>query len=117
METNETIGSKEELRVLTLLYCANADFKITHSEIDFIESGIETRDLKKLVEVFCVSNDYQIIKKIQSSIKKLNYSKEEKESLLKDVREMFKLDANHCILKLNLFRGLKRIINRNFEYG
>jgi hypothetical protein len=111
MKINETIGSKEELRVFALLYCANADFEISHYEFEFIESGIGNLELKKLFEVFCVSNDYQIINKIRSSVKKLNYTKEDRETLFEDISEMFRLDTSGSILKLNLFRGLKRILN------
>jgi len=107
---NENICSKDEIRVLTLLYCANADFEITHSEFEFIEAGIRTKNLNKLFEKFCTSNDYQIISKIQSSIKKLNYSKEDKEILFEEISNMFRLDSSNYILKLNLFRGLKRIL-------
>ena len=103
--------SKDDLRIFVLLYCANADYEVSQSEFEYIKPKIGSVNLNKLYKELCISNDYQIINKIQYSIKKLNYSKEDKEILYKEIREMFKSDASNYILKLNLFRGLKRILN------
>lgn len=109
MKPNENINSKEELSVFILLYCANADFKVTRSEFKYINSKIDKLDFYRLSEIFNAYNDYQIINKIQSSFKKLNYSKEDKEYLLKEIRELINLESTSCFLKLIFFRGLKRL--------
>ena len=107
MKTNWT---KEELKIYVLIYCANADLTESKVELDLIKSKIETSDFDKIHEEFNNDNDYQGIQKVQSCLEELEYSEEDKNGLLEEMKELFLSDDKYDILEKNLFKGLSRIL-------
>ena len=107
MKTNWT---KEELKIYVLIYGANADLSESKVELDHIKSKIETSNFDKIHEEFENDNDYQSIQKIQSSLEELKYSEEDKNGLLKEMKELFLSDDKYDILEKNLFKGLSHIL-------
>lgn len=103
--------SKEDLRGIILLFCANANFRVSQLEFEYIDSRITGSNSKQLYKEISECNDFQIINKIHSLSKKLKFSQEDKEALYTEITEMFKIDTSKYNLKLNIFRGLKRLLN------
>ncbi|HNQ68783.1 MAG TPA: hypothetical protein PKN32_10420 [Bacteroidales bacterium] len=110
MEKNNTNWTKEELKIYILIYCANADFLESKSEIDFIESKMQTSNYEKIHAEFENDNDYQSIQKIRLSIKEHGYTNDEINSLFREIKELFLSDKKYDILEQNLNRGLSRIL-------
>ena len=102
--------TNEELKVYLLIYCANADFSESKFEIDYIKSKIESSSFDKIHAEFKNDNDYRSIQKIQSSMEKHNYNRDETNSLLDEIKELFLSDNEFDALEQNLFRGLKHIL-------
>ncbi|MFD1551772.1 hypothetical protein DNU06_02265 [Putridiphycobacter roseus] len=107
MQVNWT---KEELKIYLLIYCANADFSETKSEIAFIKSKIKTSNFEQLHAEFDKDNDYQSIQKIQLSMKENGYSKEDKDALFEDIKAVFLRDDKYDVLEQNLMIGLGHLL-------
>ena len=110
MNKFDTTMSKEELKAYILIYCANADFVISQIETDFIKSKVNVENFERIESELNTSNDYQSIQKILSSIERHDYSKDEKEILFKEIKELFLSDGKYNILEQNLFRGLNHLL-------
>lgn len=110
MENKNINWTKEDLKTYLLIYCANADFSESKIEIEFIKAKIQTTDFDKIHREFEQDNDNECIQKIQASIKELNYKKDEIDSLINEIKELFLSDGEYDILEKNIFRGLKHIV-------
>ena len=110
MTTNKTNWTKEELKIYILIYCANANFSESKSELAFIKSKIEHSDFDKIHSEFEQDNDYQSIQKIQSSVSAHGYQNEDVNTIIQDIRALFLSDDNIDILERNLLKGLTHIL-------
>ncbi len=111
MKEFETNWSKEELKAYILIYCSQADFEVSPYETDFIKSKVNIDSMDKITHEVNNSSDYQSIQKMISSIEKHGYSKDEKELLFNEIKELFLSDGSYEVLEKNLFNGLSRILN------
>ncbi len=107
METNWT---KAEFKAYLLAYCAQSDFIETAEEKDFILHLVSSEAYKSVHLDLKRDNDYQSIQKIQYNIEKFNYTDNEIDTLLSDVKNLFLSDGNVDIMEENLFRALKKIV-------
>lgn len=110
MKDNNNHWTKEELKIYLLLYCANADFSESRSEIDLIKLKNSHSDFDKIHAEFESDNDYQSIQKIQDAIAKHGYSKNEIEGLYEEIKELFLSDGKYDVLEQNLYMGLRHIL-------
>lgn len=110
MEEFETSWSHEELKTYILLYCAYANFVETKDEKAFIIDKVGEEMHAKMFKEFDMDNDYQRIQKIQNTVERANYSKEEMEGLFKNIKNMFLADGEIDILEENIFRGLTHLL-------
>lgn len=109
METNWT---KAEFKAYLLAYCAQSDFIESEEEKEFILDLISSETYKSVLHDLKRDNDYQSIQKIQHHLEKFNYSKNEIETLLSDIKHLFMADGEVDILEKNIFRALKKIVLR-----
>lgn len=107
METNWT---KAEFKAYLLAYCAQSDFVETEEEKEFILDLVSSETYRGIHRDLSKDNDYQRIQKIQHHLEKFNYSKNEIDVLLSDIKDLFLADGTIDILEENLFRALKKII-------
>jgi len=105
-----TSWTSEELRAYLLIHCANSDFTESNVELDFIRSKYGKPCLEKMHLEYDEDNDYQSIQKITSTIKRLNYSKEDIEYLMYDAKKLFLSDGKFDTLEHNLLLGLSHIL-------
>ena len=110
MKTLEVNWSKEELQTYLFIYCINADYKETKQELEAISLKTNQETYKKMHDEFEKDNDYASIQKINKSLKNLNYSKEERNKLFEEIKELFLSDGSYAILEKNLLRGLHRLL-------
>lgn len=104
-----TNWTKEELNLYILIYCANADFNETRGETDFLKLKSNESIFTRIHEEFDKDNDYQSIQKIRATLDKFGYTKDEKELLLSEMKELFFLDGSFSTLEKNLFIGINHI--------
>lgn len=107
METNWT---KAEFKAYLLAYCAQSDFIETEEEREYILDLVSSEAYKSVHHDLAKDNDYQSIQKIQNHLEKFNYSKNEIDVLLGDIKQLFTADGTIDIMEENLFRALKKII-------
>jgi len=113
MEPITTNWSREELKAYILLYCAHADFIETQEEVDYIKSKVSEVDYKKIHKEFDNDSDYESIQKIEYTVEKYNYTKEEIHTLFKRMKELFYLDGEYSAAEQSIFIGLKHLLGEN----
>ena len=113
MEEFITNWTKEELNLYILIFCANADFIESKGETDFLKLKSNETLFSRIHEEFDKDNDYQSIQKIRSTLDKFGYTKDEKDLLLREMKELFFLDGTYNILEKNLFIGMNHIFGDN----
>lgn len=111
MEEFNTGWTKEELKIYTLIYCANADYFESHLEINYIKSKVQDSDFDKIYAEFKSDNDYMSIQKIKQTIEKFGYTDDDKESLFDEMRNLFLADGKFQSQEQNLHRALTNILS------
>jgi hypothetical protein len=110
MEEFNTLWSREELKAYILLYCAYANFIETEAEKEYIKSKVGEEKYLSVHKEFDHDNDYQHIQKIQSTVARFNYSKNEIDRLFENIKNMFLTDGSMDILEENIYRGLQHLL-------
>ncbi len=110
MDEFKTNWTSEELRAYILLYCAHANFVETQEERDFIKRKVGRDKYEKVHKEFDEDNDYQRIQKIQHTVERYNYSRQEIDRLFGDIKKMFLADGEIDILEENVYRGLQHLL-------
>lgn len=110
MEEFTTNWSREELKAYILLYCAYADFIETEAEKEYIKAKVGEDKYQKIHKEFDQDNDYQRIQKIQATVARFDYSKNEVDRLFENIKKMFLTDGPVDILEENIYRGLQHLL-------
>lgn len=111
MKEFNTGWTKEELKIYTLIYCANADYFESQFEINYIKSKVKKSNFDKIYAEFKSDNDFTRIQKINQTVKTLGYTNEEKDLLFDEMRELFLTDGKYHSLEQNLHKALNNIIH------
>ncbi|TCI94143.1 hypothetical protein [Tenacibaculum sp. M341] len=106
----KTNWNHEELKAYTLIYCMNADVKVIDKEVETILSSVNESIYEKMVEEFSKDNDFESIQKISNTVKDLNYTKDQIQSLFDEIRKVFYADNELSIMERNIALGLKRVL-------
>ncbi|MBO6881476.1 hypothetical protein [Winogradskyella sp.] len=101
--------TRDELVAYILLFAANSDFKEDNKERDVIISKVDRETFQEIHDEFDADNDYQGIKKIMVSLEQHNYSKDDIDMLLADIKILFFSDGEFNILERNMMKSLKRL--------
>lgn len=101
--------TKDELVAYILLFAANADFNESKEERDFIISKVDKHTFQEIHDEFDADNDYQGLKKITRSLEQHNYTNEDIDLLLEDIKVLFFADGNFDITEQNMLKSLKRL--------
>ena len=112
MNESTTEWSRDEFRAYILLYSAHADFIETDEERDMIKSKIDNTLFERIHAEFDVDSDFQRIQKIMSSAKRLDYSQEQVDTLMTEIKALFLSDGKYDILEKNMLRELKRLLHQ-----
>src|SRR5690554_2622230 len=99
MDDFATNWTQMELKAYMLMYCAYADFVITAEEKELIKSKVGL-------------NEYQKIQKINSTIARFDYSQEELDEIFQSIKSLFLSDGEMDILEKNIYRGLKKLLQK-----
>lgn len=101
--------TRDELVAYILLFAANSDFKEDNKERNVILSKVDRRTFQDIHDEFDSDNDYQGIKKIMVSLEQHNYTKDDIDMLLADIKILFFSDGEFNILERNMLKSLKRL--------
>lgn len=105
-----TNWSREEFEAYLLFYAADADFIQTEEERKLIHSKVSEAAFAKMNAEFQKDNDFIQIQKIIATVERFELSKEEINTLLLEVTQLFEADGKIDILEREYFIGLKRLL-------
>ncbi len=109
----KTEWTKEEFIAYLLLYAAKADQIITKEELDIVHSKVNNESYEKIKAEIEQDNDYQSSQKILFNIEQFNFSKNDIETLMKEIKTLFLSDGKYDILEKNMYLALSHLLNNN----
>ncbi|TNE53408.1 MAG: hypothetical protein EP338_12810 [Bacteroidetes bacterium] len=109
MENSANDWTREDLHAYILIWCAHADFNESKEEHRMILAKVGGDHYEKMLEEFEQDNDYQHLEKIRSAMNRFNYSHEESQALVAEMKKLFEADGHFDSLEQSLFLGLKRL--------
>jgi hypothetical protein len=110
-EVSTTTWSQEEFKAYLLIYAADSNHEVSKEEVEFIESRFNKDLLKKINKEIKDDNDYQRIQKVLANIKQNDYSQEDLDKLLKEIKELYMTDGMSDIVEQTTFLFLKKMLS------
>lgn len=111
ISTLETNWTRAEFKAYLLTYAAKADYIETREEKAIIKKLVSKDDYRKIHREIDGDNDYQSLQKIMHNLEKFNYSKEELDILIEDIKKLFMSDGKYDVLEQNMLFSLKRLLS------
>ena len=103
--------NRDEFKTYVLFYAAQSNYIETETESNYIQSKVDESLFNKIHTEIAHDNDYQSMEKIKGFLSENKYSNQDKESLLRDIKQVFFADGSVDILERNVFMFLKKIID------
>ena len=103
--------TKREFEAYVLLYAAHCNYFETKEEEEYILSKVDKVTFHKIHTEVVVDSDEDNLNKIQQYITENKLNQEDKDALLKDIKNVFFADGSVDILERNVFIFLKKILN------
>ena len=103
--------TKREFETYVLLYAAHCNFIEEKQESDYILSKVDEQTFNKIHTEVVIDNETENIHKIQEYLKENDYSEEDKESLIRDIKNVFFADGSVDVLERKVFSILKKILS------
>ena len=110
MNEIKTNWTRPEFKAYLMFYAANANYSESEDETDMIHKIVSDDAYKLIHREFEKDNDYQSIQKILHNIEKFNYSKDELDQLVSDIKALFDVDGQFDLLESNMLRALKKLV-------
>lgn len=107
MELNWT---KREFETYVLLYAAHCNFIEDKEEREYILSKVDEQTYNRIHTEVVLDNDKENLHKIQEYLNENKYSQEDKESLIRDIKNVFFADGSVDVLERKVFSILKKIL-------
>ncbi|RDK85368.1 hypothetical protein [Marinirhabdus gelatinilytica] len=105
-----TTWTENEFKAYILLYCATIDNDKSWEEQELINTYVNDKDFVAIRREFEKDNDYQAIEKINHTLERLGYTKNDTERLIAEIKQLFLADGTFSATEKALFNGLKRIL-------
>lgn len=102
--------SKKEFLAYILLYAAHCNYFETKEEENYILSKVDLTTFHKIHTEVVVDSDEASLNKIQQYLSENKINQEEKETLIKDIKNVFFADGSVDVLEKKVFNLLKKII-------
>lgn len=102
--------TRDELVAYIMLFAANSDFRESNQERNVIISKVDMQTFQEIHDEFDNDNDYQGIKKIMTSLEQHNYSKDDIDVLIADIKTLFFSDKEFNIMERNMLRFLEKLL-------
>lgn len=110
MNETKTNWTRPEFKAYLMLYAANANFFESKDETDLVHKIVSDDDYKMIHRELEKDNDYQSIQKILYNVDKFNYSKDELNQLVADIKTLFDADGEFDLQEENMLRALKKLV-------
>lgn len=103
--------TKKEFEAYVLLYAAHANHIEDKNEHLFIRSLIDEKTFYSIHTEVVVDSDLENLNKIQKYFSENDFSQDEKENLLRNIKKVLFADGSVDILEKKVFTILKKIID------
>lgn len=111
MSSTENHWTKAEFKAYLLTYASRCDFFESEEEKEKILNYVNQDQYKRIHREIEHDNDYQSIQKILSNLDRFNYSKDDTELLMREIRDFLKSDGDIDAEEQNLLIGLRRLLS------
>ena len=102
--------TKEEFKAYLLIYAAQSNFNESEEEIDFIESKFEPELISRVNKEIKNLNDFDKISIVTDYIKIHDFSQDELDSLLLEIKEIYHSDGKFDSIEQSIFSMLKKLL-------
>ena len=102
--------TKREFEVYVLLYAAHCNHIETTEERDYILSKVDEETFNKIHTEIVVESDKENVDKIQEYLRENKFSQEDKNALIKDIKNVFFADGTVDVLERKVFKLLQKIL-------
>tara|TARA_R110002049_G_scaffold63_9_gene395 strand:+ start:5780 stop:6106 length:327 start_codon:yes stop_codon:yes gene_type:complete len=102
--------TKKEFEAYVLLYAAHCNHIEDIAEQNYIRTKVDEKTFHRIHTEVVVDSDEDNLNKIQQYVSENSLSIEEKENLLRDVKQVFFADGSVDILEKKVFTILNKII-------
>lgn len=103
--------TKEEFRVLVMLYAANIDGNIHKDEVETMLNKTDAAVFKKMKNQFKKMSDIEVLASINENKEKFASSQEDKQQIIDDIREVIKADERCSSIENHLLRVISSLLN------
>ena len=93
-----------------LLYAAHCNHIETTEERDYILSKVDEETFNKMHTEIVVESDKENVDKIQQYLRENKFSQEDKNALIKDIKNVFFADGTVDVLERKVFKLLQKIL-------
>ena len=102
--------SKEEFKVMAMLYAANIDGNIQSDELEVMLGKTDPDTYKKVNKLFGKMNDMQILECIEEN-KHLHLASEaDKQQFMEDLRAIIEADEKVTVMENQICKALERLL-------
>lgn len=109
MNTHDSNWTRPEFKAYLMSYAAQANFFESEEEKEEIIRLFSGETYKRVHKELEKDNDYQSLQKIMYNIEKFQYSKDDLDKLVADIRHLFDADGTKDILEENMLFALKKL--------
>ena len=102
--------TKEEFKLYLLIYAAQANLFESEEEIDFIKSKFNREKINKINKEVKNLNDYHRCQIIIDYIKQNDYSQEELDAILLQIKKIFDSDGSFDMIEQQSFYMLEKLL-------
>lgn len=103
--------TKNEFLAYVLLYAAHCNHLETKEEEEYILSRVDENTFHKIHTEVVIDSEENNLDKIQQYIAENNMSQDEKDQLIRDIKNVFFADGSVDIIEKKVFSLLKKIID------
>ena len=103
--------TKREFEAYVLLYAAHCNHFETKEEENYILSRIDVKTFHKIHTEVVVDSDENNLNKIQQYLSENKFSQAEKDTLIRDIKNVFFADGSVDVIEKKVFSILKKIID------
>tara|TARA_B100000945_G_C19944484_1_gene395597 strand:- start:27 stop:359 length:333 start_codon:yes stop_codon:yes gene_type:complete len=102
--------TKEEFKAYLLIYAAESNFNQHEEQIDFIDSKFDSEVIYRINKEIKKLNDFDKISIVTDYIKLHNFSQNELDSLLLEIKEVYHSDGKFDSIEKSIFSMLKKLL-------
>lgn len=108
---NNINWTKREFEAYVLLYAAHCNHFETKEEENYLLSRVDEKTFHKIHTEVVVDSDEENLNKIQQYLIENKYTEAEKNTLIKDIKNVFFADGSVDVIEKKVFGILKKIID------